>query len=270
MITKLIIIYTILMLAQIHDIVTRKKAPPLHQKVFSLSKEVTPFLKGSYGPIYSKSIVISNPNSHREIKRVYDSLAKSHPEAGNPYWLTRTWDLLCWQPIYVTFISIYALQSLPDIQNIGQSRLKGFITGYRFGSEDHQHGTPETLIPEAGKALLALAEFYRAQINTWTRIRPGFTQHLMADHLLAALIKVQRHHNEFTNEFIIEQAKLWLEACELPARHLNSLKVDPDNGGMLKLIRTSCCLVYKCDSRKICGDCPRHPDNKGQTAKAAK
>ena len=269
MITKLIIIYTNLMLAQIHDIVTRKKAPPLHQKVFSLSKEVTPFLKGSFGPIYGKSIVISNPGSHIEIKRVYDSLAKNHPEAGNPYWLTRTWDLLSWQPIYVSFISIYALHSLPDIQNIGQSRLKGFITGYRFGTDAHKHGTPEELIPEAGKALLALAEFYREQINTWTRIRPGFTQHLLADHLLAALIKVQRHHTEFSNEYILEQAKLWLEACELPIRPLTSLKTDPETG-MLKLVRTSCCLVYKCDSRKLCDDCPRHPDNKRQATKPAK
>jgi hypothetical protein len=82
MITKLIIIYTNLMLAQIHDIVTRKKAPPLHKKVFSLSKEVTPFLKGSFGPIYGKSIVISNPDSHIEIKRVYDSLAKKPSGSG--------------------------------------------------------------------------------------------------------------------------------------------------------------------------------------------
>ncbi|MGF1805657.1 (2Fe-2S)-binding protein, partial [Aliivibrio sifiae] len=31
----------------------------------------------------------------------------------------------------------------------------------------------------------------------------------------------------------------------------------------LKLVRTSCCLVYKCNGRNLCEDCPRHPDNKG-------
>lgn len=250
-----------MMLSQLHNIITRRRAPSLHQKIFAHSKQVTPYLSGSFGTLHSKSIAITNDDSHKEIKRVYDGLAQSHPEAGKAYWLTRTWDLVCWQPIYVTFISIYGLQSLPDIKNIGQFRYKEFVTGYRFFNGDHQHGSPEELIPQAGEAILALTEFYRSQISEWTRIRPGFTNHLLADLLLGSLIKLQQHEPSLTNDYITEQAKLWLEACQLPENHLDSLKIDADSG-MLKLIRISCCLVYKCDSRKYCDDCPRHPDNK--------
>ncbi|CAK2422067.1 hypothetical protein VCRA2113O415_170083 [Vibrio crassostreae] len=117
------------------------------------------------------------------------------------------------------------------------------------------------MIPKAGEAILALTEFYRSQISEWTRIRPGFTNHLLADLLLGSLIKLQQHEPSLTNDYITAQAKLWLEACQLPESHLDSLKVDADSG-MLKLIRVSCCLVYKCDSGKYCDDCPRHPDNK--------
>ncbi|MCZ4307508.1 MULTISPECIES: siderophore ferric iron reductase [Vibrio] len=249
------------MLPQLHNIITRRKAPSLHQKIFAYSKQVSPYLSGSFGAHNNKSIAVTNENSHKELKRVYDGLSQSHPEAGKAYWLTRTWDLVCWQPIYVTFISIYGLHSLPDIKNIGQFRYKEFITGYRFFNGDHQHGSPEELIPDAGEAILALTEFYRSQISEWTRIRPGFTNHLLADLLLGSLIKLQQHEPSLTNDYIIAQAKLWLEACQLSENHLDSLKVD-SSSGMLKLIRISCCLVYKCDSRKYCDNCPRHPDNK--------
>ncbi|MGX9415714.1 siderophore ferric iron reductase [Vibrio sp. RC27] len=248
------------MFFQLINIVTSKKPPSLHQKIFSYSKEVTPYWRGSYGPLHGRAIAITNDDSHIELKRVFDNLVKAHPEAGQAYWLTRTWDLVCWQPIYVTFISIYTLQSLPDIKNIGQFTYKKFITGYRFFNDDHKHGTPEELIPHAAEAILTLTNFYRSQINKWTRIRPGFTNHLLADLLLTSLIKLQHFQPNITNEYIIEQAQLWLGACHLPVRHLDSLKIEDD--GRLRLVRVSCCLVYKCESGAYCDDCPRHPNNK--------
>ncbi|PFG57997.1 siderophore ferric iron reductase [Vibrio sp. ES.051] len=249
------------MLSQLHRIITRRRAPSLHQKIFAYSKQMTPYLSGSFGVLHNKVIAVTNDNSHKEIKRVYDGLAQNHPEAGKAYWLTRTWDLVCWQPIYVTFISIYGLHSLPDIKNIGQFRDKEFVTGYRFFNADHQYGSPEELIPLAGEAIVALAEFYRSQISQWTRIRPGFTNHLLADLLLSSLIKLQQHEPSLTNDYITAQAQLWLDACQLSNSHLESLKID-SHSGMLKLVRVSCCLVYKCDSRVYCDDCPRHPNNK--------
>ncbi|MEZ8695075.1 (2Fe-2S)-binding protein, partial [Vibrio splendidus] len=61
--------------------------------------------------------------------------------------------------------------------------------------------------------------------------------------------------------FLTRWTALHTTSCRTPQNHLDSLKIDADSG-MLKLIRISCCLVYKCDSKKYCDDCPRHPDNK--------
>ncbi len=255
------------MLSQLNNIITRRRAPSLHRKIFKYSKQVTPYLKGSYGALHSRSIAVTNDESHKEIKRVYDGIAQAHPEAGKAYWLTRSWDLVCWQPIYVSFISIYGLYSLPDIKNIAQFRIKAFVMGYRFFNDAHKHGTPEELIPYAGEAILSLTEFYRSQFSVWLRIRPGFTHHLLADLLLSSLIKLQQHEPSLTNEYIIDQARRWLEACRLQEKHLSCLTVDA-RSGMLKLVRISCCLVYKCNTSKYCDDCPRHPDNKHHTYNA--
>lgn len=244
-----------------HRMITYQAPSSLLQPLFSASQAITPYLSGTLGPLSSDCIARANPDSHQLIKRVYDDLAHNHPEAGQAYWLTRTWDLLCWQPIYVAFIAIYELHALPDIKNIGQYQQEEFITGYRFATDEYELGTQEVLIAKAGDAIRALTEFYREQMSQWTRIRPGFTNHLLADLVLSVLIGRQHAHPSFRHDMLMHHAKLWLSACHLPDKHLNNINLD-ERSGLLTLVRTSCCLVYKCESRMVCHNCPRHPDNK--------
>ncbi|MFM2587623.1 siderophore ferric iron reductase [Vibrio sp. TBV020] len=241
------------------------QAPPpkVYQSIFDYSKRVSPYLEGSFGELPKTCISTRTKLSSDQIKTLYLQLAETHPEAGSSYWLTRTWDLLCWQPIYITFISIYGLKSLPDFKHFGQFTKHNYIAGYRFASPDHVHGEIEELIPQAAEQLTALFDHYREQINQWTRIRPGFTNHLLADLILRCLILLQEHEPTLDNEYITEQARLWLHGFNLPVKHLASLQLHP-KGEKLILARMSCCLVYKCQSGTLCADCPRQKQNKSR------
>ncbi|MCG9547069.1 siderophore ferric iron reductase [Vibrio harveyi] len=229
-------------------------------QLFHYSKEVTPFLHGSIGEIGASAIHIDN-DINPIVQSLYQSLSQAHPEAGKAYWLTRTWDLLCWQPMYVAFISIYGFHTLPNLRGMGQYVQQGFVTGYRFADEQHIHGEIEELIVEAGKQIRALYDFYQIQISDWTRIRPGFTHQLMSDGVMACLIRLQQHFPQFSDELIHQHAKLWLEALGLSSENTSSLYAFSDERP-LKLVRKSCCLVYKCEGRKLCEDCPRTEENK--------
>lgn len=240
-------------------------SPKIYQAIFDYSKQVSPYLSGSFGPLPKACVSTHSKLSSEQIKTLYLRLAETHPEAGNSYWLTRTWDLLCWQPVYVAFISIYGLKSLPDFQHFGQFTKHNFISSYRFSSPNHVHGEVEELIPLAAHSLATLFDEYRQQINLWTRIRPGFTHHLLADLILRCLTLLQEHEPSLDNDYILEQAKLWLSAFDLPSKHLNSLQVNRESG-KLKLVRMSCCLVYKCHAGNLCDDCPRHKNNKPNIA----
>ncbi|MGF1698589.1 siderophore ferric iron reductase [Vibrio lamellibrachiae] len=236
-----------------------------HNQLFEYSKQITPYLSGKL------EALPENPKTHgilhfdyecsELIRKLYDELAEQNPEAGSAYWLTRTWDLLCWQPVYLSFVSIYACHALPDIKKIAQFVQSGFIAGYQFELPDHIHGVETHLIESAGQQLQELFNFYRSEMSEWTRIRPGFTNRLFADGLLSCIIKLQAFVPELPNQYLLEQAKLWLRACNLPEKLLQSLSVDSESN-QLKLVRTSCCLVYKCEGRKLCADCPREPKNK--------
>ncbi|USH03645.1 siderophore ferric iron reductase [Grimontia kaedaensis] len=234
----------------------RPQSPAIYQLIFTHSKQVSPYLKGSFGDLPQSCISIENPTSSASIREVYREIEGSNPEAGGSYWLTRTWDLLCWQPIYLSFLSIYGLKSLPDFTQFGQFKRNRLVAGYRFASEEHWHGEPEELIPLAAEQLSELFEQYRAQINDWARIRPGFTNHLLADLILSCLIKLQTLRPELESDYIEEQAALWLDAFKLPKKHLISLSRD-EATGKLRHMRISCCLVYKCKKGSLCSDCPR-------------
>lgn len=231
--------------------------------LFEHSKQVTPYLDGHLAPLTSRdaSLIHIDHSNSQSIRELYLSLEKEHPEAGAPYWLTRTWTLLCWQPIYVAFISIYACRGLPDLAKMAQKVQPRFISGFQFESSNYSQGTEAELIEQAGKQLIELFEHFRMEMSEWTRIRPGFTRHLFADGVLGCVVKLHQFIPTLDEDYLMQQARLWLQACELPEKLLQSLNYHPHSNS-LKLIRTSCCLVYKCHGRKLCSDCPRHPDNK--------
>lgn len=235
------------------------------EHLFKHSKAVTPYLHGQIKPLPENSIEqaiihIEQPSSD-SIQRLFDNLKQSHPEAGSAYWLTRTWTLLCWQPIYVAFIAIYSCRGLPPLSSIAQHVQPNFISGYQFPSESYYEGTEQELIDRAGKDLNLLFDYFRQEMNQWTRIRPGFTRHLFADGVLGCLVKLNQNIPDLSGEYLLNQAQQWLKACELPEKLIRSLSYC-ESTKALTLVRTSCCLVYKCQGRQLCRDCPRHPENK--------
>lgn len=235
-----------------------------YEHLFERSRQITPYLDGTIEVIpddaqAQKILHIEHPCSEN-IRELYETLKATHPEAGSAYWLTRTWTLLCWQPIYVAFVSIYSCGGLPDLLKIGQKVQPNFIAGYQFSDNHYTEGRTEELIVRAGAELEQLFSYFREEISHWTRIRPGFTNHLIADGILGSIVRLNQFMPDLNADYLHRQAQLWLSAFNLPLKLANTLHYD-QNSSSLKLIRTSCCLVYKCDGRKLCSDCPRHPDN---------
>ncbi len=216
--------------------------------------DVTPYLNG-----FVDENIERNAISYRRsesLQSLYLSIAQSHPEAGQAYWLTRTWELLCWQPVFLSFTAIYAQKSLPDITSMTQYQNEGFVSGFHLRSEQWNYACHHTLIQLAAKQLNELFDAYRDGINQWGRIRPGFTNNLLADQLLACLVRLQELCPNYSNSFIFQQAALWLDAFGFSKKHLHSLKVDTASH-RLTLVRTTCCHAYKCEGRPVCASCPR-------------
>ncbi|WP_243978146.1 siderophore ferric iron reductase [Vibrio natriegens] len=229
-------------------------------QLFQATNAITPYLHGDLGSIREGEIHTDN-DINPIIQDLYQQLSEAFPEAGRAYWLTRTWDLLCWQPVYVALISIYHFHSLPNLYGMAQSVKPCFVSGYRFQDKSLVQGDHQTLINTAGAQIKSLFDYYQNQMSEWTRIRPGFTHQLISDGILVGLMRLQQHFPQMTNAMIREHAVLWLQALDLDTNNALSL-YEPSVALPLKLVRKSCCLVYKCEGRKLCDNCPRLAENK--------
>lgn len=234
---------------------------PRFDTLFRLAKEVTPYLAGEVAPVRDNGIALGH-NEARFTQELFEAISLQYPEAGTPYWLTRTWELLCWQPIFVGFICVYQMQAIPPMEKIAQYKLPVFTTGFSFPGGRWQTGEHAELIHQLANKLKQLFDGYREEMSQWTRIRPGFTHHLLADALLENVARQRTIFPEMSDEQVMTEAKLWLDAFSLSYDHLESYRWDKQQDHLV-MIRHTCCQAHRCDDKNWCGNCPKTPENKG-------
>ncbi|USD66050.1 siderophore ferric iron reductase [Vibrio sp. SCSIO 43136] len=231
--------------------------PNFHQSLIHGCQEVSPFLVGSIQAPTNDMLSFGKAN-HDFFQTLYLSIKQEKPEAGHSYWLTRTWDSVVWQPIYVAFVSVYGFRTIPDLLQFGQSQRNALVSGFCFADETHHHGEIPDLITQIGQQLTALLESYRTTMDELFRCRPGFTRQLLIDLIIRTATRLAQFAPEFTLQDVQQQAFMWLAALGLPTERV-SLITQTDSGFFY--IRKSCCLVYKTEAGKLCDDCPRaHQD----------
>ncbi len=233
-------------------------ASSFFSQLHSKSSQLTPYLRGYHGEV-GLSTIFPHQDNQAVIEGLYLRLENDHPEAGNAYWLTRTWSLLCWQPVYLAFLSVYQLKSVPRLNTLVQYVTENFISGYQFQHQGVLRGDTQALIKFAGQQLRELLDNYRQEMTNWTRIRPGFADHLLGDVVMGCLLSAYQSGD--IDEASWSQHKTWwLEACQLPLSLGNTLLGGAAHNAIQ--IRKSCCLVYKCQGRGLCSNCPRQAENK--------
>ncbi|MDR9829004.1 siderophore ferric iron reductase [Vibrio sp. FNV 38] len=226
-----------------------------HSSLFTYSMQISPYLAGEV--INPLTYSIRNDAQCAEaIHTLYERIALNHPEGGAAYWMTRTWESLIWQPIYISFMSVYAFQTLPDIKSMAQQIQGSFVAGYQFPDTTHQHGSVQELVSKACAQLRELFDHYLQAMNQNIRIRPGYASHLTADLVMNSIAKMQAMQPEFSHSNLLDEAQLWTKALTLPKKHIEGFTAQPDGSGT-KYTRTSCCLFYRCESGSLCVDCPR-------------
>ncbi|CAH0539660.1 hypothetical protein VMF7928_02337 [Vibrio marisflavi CECT 7928] len=239
------------------------KATANLDNLFDKALQVSPYLKGEpySSSIASDKLLFMGRDCSAQINHLYESLAETYPEAGKSYYLTRTWDLLCWQPLYLSFVAIYQLQAVPKIQQIVQCFQPNSIYGFYFPKSEMESDQIPDMIKKVSIELKGLFDNYREQMSQFIRIRPGFTNHLFADALLKLIVRFQQTSKDLPSPDWLQHARLWLHHCGLPTLLADKL-ICPPCGTQLSYVRTSCCQVYRCSDGSLCDDCPRVNTNR--------
>ncbi|MBR9728802.1 siderophore ferric iron reductase [Shewanella intestini] len=226
--------------------------------LYQQCQQVSPYLKGEWQIMDEQdpstiSLARSNLSS---IRALYQSLQQQSPEAGAAYWLTRSWNLLTWQPLYIAITAIYHCKVLPDLCSLSQTHKNGLIAGFSFSCTRCDTGENAQLVNRAGEQLRRIFEHLRTDLDRSFRCRPRFVEHLIADALLSRLLLLQHSHPEMSVCFIRNQATLWLNALNLPQAHVNKIQYS-ESTKQLIFNRSSCCCIYKTAAGNKCANCPR-------------
>ncbi|WP_133153912.1 siderophore ferric iron reductase [Vibrio sp. 10N.261.55.A7] len=222
------------------------------QQLMDAARQVTPYLNGKVAPAETGMLLVNDDNSAL-LTKMYQEISRLHPEAKHAYFLTRTFSLLSWQPIYLAFIGVYGFNMIPDFSSMSQNYRNGLISGFHFDSSECRRGDKADLIAEVGQTLGDIVMYWQQELDVLYRCRPGFSRQLMADFLLMSLMKVHHHFDAFERDDVIEDAKLWLEAFQLPKQTIKGFSVESP----LSYTRKSCCLVTQTKHGELCADCPK-------------
>ena len=193
------------------------------------------------------------------IDYLYDSLKSALPSAGQAYWITRSWNLLCWQPLYIAMTAVYQCQLAPSFIGFTQQVKPQMVSGFSFSSSQVTTGSDKVLIELIGKQLKPLFEFYQFHLNELVRCRPSFAKRLLADNLMIQLVRLHKQMPQFSSTEIIEHTHCWFQALGLDKRLINSFYQDHKH---IELRRSSCCLAYKTPTGKLCDNCPKNRPKK--------
>ncbi|MGY6036795.1 siderophore ferric iron reductase [Aeromonas sp. AE23HZ002T15] len=241
---------------------TRARHLADHQALCATASSLIASLKGE--PVAGETPLLVASGTRQpapELARaLHDYWRLAHPEAGPAYWLTRSWGMLCWQSIYLAMVAVYRVGAVPALDRLGQGYQAGLVSGFTLPVEPMITGAREVLIAAAGTRLRTHWQQLFELMGSVQRLRPGFIRPLLADDLLAALVRVPDFFGEISREEVAAHAPLWLAACGLPSEHLagwNSLQAPPGVEAVPGYVRQRCCLHYKRRDGELCGNCPR-------------
>ncbi|NQZ33633.1 MAG: siderophore ferric iron reductase [Oceanospirillaceae bacterium] len=216
-------------------------------KLFSLSKQVHPFLQHS---TIERAHCLSLSSASSPLLALYNNLQHQHPHAGKAYWAHKCWQLAIWQPLLLSLISIYALKTSFPLSKLKVACLGASIYGYQIEIDKQYQGDSQSLIAHISAQCLQLTQSFYRQISQLWPLKVKFCQRLMSDQLLAGLAKVQVLVPGIDPIEFNKHTQLWLSGLELPNR---SLRLHSDG----EIVRDSCCLEYRLESVKYCSNCPK-------------
>lgn len=228
-------------------------------RLLAMLRKRTGFLDGAPGGALPGWYVVGADNS-AVLETLYTRLAANYPDAGQPFYATRIWTNLLWQPAYVAVLAVHIHGALPQFSRLAQSVKNIDISGFRLAPGPQMEGDTETLIREAGAQLRAMADVAFEELKQFTRIKRLPALRLLADRIIDLIRRLSHFAPETTVAQQQRYCALWLAAMGLTGQgSLEEVQLD-DGSAALILARKGCCLDYLAFPDAYCRSCPKQDD----------
>ncbi|WP_434339787.1 siderophore ferric iron reductase [Motilimonas cestriensis] len=251
-------------LSRLSSTVASDSHDPAHAALIALAEQIAPLMQGSCGGEQPLLRAVSATDEKKQdtsgalLSQLYGYWQQQHPEAGPLYWLTRSWTMLSWQPIYLSLLSVYGIQAVPELRALSQTLHleQGLVAGFSIANTPVYRGEQAMLIRNAANELWQLLSQLQQQFDQQIRLRPGLIKSLLADDLVASALRMQHLRDDLSHSELMDQIACWQHELKLPATPPTAFFVDQATQ-MLAFTRKSCCMHYRRNDGDYCANCPK-------------
>ncbi|WP_298773153.1 siderophore ferric iron reductase [uncultured Shewanella sp.] len=190
------------------------------------------------------------------LRQLYQSHLEQYPKAGKAYAATRTWSLMCWQPVMLSVLSVHGLKMVLKLDALKQHTQHGSIYGYFISKNDVDFADEDDLITVAAARLKTLCDGFYDALSSIAKVPRRNAYRLVADSVLTALSRLSTFLS-VSNQQVLVWSDAWLEALNLVAQsRLMSIEINQEKK-ILGLDRIACCMHYLRDPEDLCQTCPK-------------
>jgi siderophore ferric iron reductase len=181
----------------------------------------------------------------------------TYPEAGRPYWSSRCWGILIWQPLYLSVIGVHASRAGLSLERIAQPIVLGWTSEVRVPDHATAQGDTPALIAHAAREISACCAQMYDELMPVIRLNPATARSTQADIVLAALLAVRKARPEWSDAQVQALGRQWLAALGLERCGGFFQFARSDGSCALALERQTCCYHFRRRDGELCRTCPR-------------
>ncbi|MEX3952436.1 siderophore ferric iron reductase [Paraburkholderia sp. EG287B] len=183
--------------------------------------------------------------------------SRTYPEAGRPYWSSRCWGILIWQPLYLSVIGVHAAGVSLSLADIAQPIAEGWTREVRIRDHEPAQGDTHVLIAHAAREIASCCEQMHDELMPVIRLNPAAARGTQADVVLAALLAARKARPEWSDAQVEAHGQRWLAALGLQGCSGYFPFSRTDGASALALERRTCCYHYRRRDGELCSTCPR-------------
>ncbi len=188
------------------------------------------------------------------------ALQLRHSGAGRAYWALRAWALLVWQPAYASVLAVELAGAVLPLQGLGWEvdGRNADVSGFSVPAAALMVAEPCKRRELAARQLDALSGQLLACVQARIALHPKSARRMLADCVLAALLRAQPH-TRISDDELRRAGDDWLARLDA-AGASGFLAFDTAAGRpRLALDRGVCCLDDRREGGGLCNTCPRLP-----------
>jgi len=185
------------------------------------------------------------------VSHLANSLQLAYPKAKPAYWRYRAWQLLIWQPIYLSLLATYKFRQELKLDNFKQALINNSVIVGFSGLQLSETSNHEL---HSYSQLQQKLQHYFFILNQLGKINKKIGQRLLMDCGLYGIAQLPNLNNK--EKSLI--ANHWKEhAPDITISHKIQYSGDIRcNSSELEVIRDTCCLHYLVQPKQLCSNCP--------------